>query len=76
MFFVVVTYKVENDEHEYRWELDLEDYLGYDTTIKSGINSAKWRFIEEHPEAISFKMKLEFREVEYIKTGDTEYSKI
>ena len=75
MFFAVVNYRLENDEHEYHWELNLEDSLDLDTTIKSGMRFAKWRFIEDHPEAISFKMKLEFREVNYIKTGDMQYER-
>ena len=73
MFFAVVTYKVENDEHEYHWELNLSKCLTLDTSLLSAMNSAKVHFIEDHPEAISFKIKMEIREEEYIKTGDMQY---
>ena len=76
MFFAVVTYHVENDCHDYHWELDLSKCLTLDTTLLSAMNSAKFRFIEDHPEAISFKIKMEIRDEVYIKTGDMKYERI
>lgn len=76
MFFAVVTYNVENDAHAYHWELNLSKCLTLDTSLLSAMNSAKFRFIEDHPEAISFKIKMEIREEVYIKTGDTKYEGI
>ena len=76
MFFAVVTYNVENDSNDYHWELDLSKYLTVDTTLFSAMHSAKFQFIEEHPEAILFKIKMEIREEEYIKTGDMKYERL
>lgn len=76
MFFAVVTYNIENDSHAYHWELNLSKCLTLDTSLLSAMNSAKFRFIEDHPEAISFKIKMEIREEVYIKTGDTKYEGI
>jgi len=76
MFFAVVVYNVENDSADYHWELNLSRLLTVDTTLHSAMNSAKFQFIEDHPEAISFKIKMEIREEEYFKTGDMEYKRI
>ena len=68
MIKLVIRYQEENDFRTYEWEQNLVNfYVTNDQSLAGAVNMAKNEFIQTHPHAFFFTMRLEFGVEEYVK---------